>query len=544
MTNESGGFVLTSTAMNHICRASFALPLFLLTPTAYGQGLEDGGQRPPNILLFLVDDMGWQDTSVPFWDTSTYLNRRYHTPNMERLASQGMMFTQAYASAISSPTRCSLLTGCNAARHRVTNWTLHRDKSTDNPHPLIMTPEWNVNGIAQVPGTPRTFVATSFVQLLHDAGYHTIHCGKAHWGAIGTPGEDPHHFGFDVNISGHAAGGLATYYSERNYGHDAEGHPVSPMAVPGLEKYWQTGTFVTEALTREAIAALDSAKAEDRPFFLYMAHYAIHVPIDPDPRYLDRYLAEGLSTKEAAYATLIEGMDKSLGDLMRWLEEHGEAERTVVIFMSDNGGYATGTHWRDEPLYTQNFPLRCGKGSAYEGGIREPMIVRWPGVTPAGSRQKSPVIIEDFYPTILDIAGIHLPRRLPQTVDGESFVPLLRGEAGKRNRTLLWNCPNVWDNSGPGIGPSCSVRQDNWKMIYFYDTGRHELYNIAEDIGEEHDLALQRPEIVRRLSKILGHRLRKMRAQRPAFIKTGKPCPWPDEVENLGKQTQENGKRE
>ncbi|MGN0090961.1 MAG: sulfatase [Alloprevotella sp.] len=513
-------------------RAAIALPLCFLPQMVDAKSAAPEAQRPPNILLFLVDDMGWQDTSVPFWDTPTHLNRRYHTPNMERLAVQGMMFTQAYASAISSPSRCSLLTGSNAARHRVTNWTLHRDRSTDNPHPTVTPPDWNVNGIAQTAGTPRTYVATSFVQLLHDAGYHTIHCGKAHWGSIGTPGADPGHFGFDVNIAGHAAGGLATYYSERNYGHDAEGKATSPMAVPGLEKYWQTGTFVTEALTREAIAALDSAKTLDRPFFLHMAHYAIHVPIDPDPRYLDRYLREGLSEKEAAYATLIEGMDKSLGDLMQWLEENGEAERTVVLFMSDNGGYATGTQWRDAPLYVQNFPLRCGKGSAYEGGIREPLIVSWPGVTPAGSRQSEPVIIEDFYPTILDMAGIAMPKRIPQVVDGKSFVPLLSGGKGKRARTLVWNCPNVWDNSGPGIGPSCTVRQGKWKMIYFYDDGHHELYNLADDIGEAHDLSAEYPEKVRQLSKVLGKRLRKMQAQRPTFSASGRPCLWPDDVWN------------
>ncbi|MGM9803698.1 MAG: sulfatase [Muribaculaceae bacterium] len=495
--------------------------------TALGSNHSQPAQRP-NILVFLVDDMGWQDTSVPFWDRTTPLNKRYHTPNMERLAAQGMKFTQAYASAISSPSRCSLLTGSNAARHHVTNWTLQRDKKVDVPSDVINTPEWNYNGIAQTPGTPHTYVATSVVQLLHNAGYHTIHCGKAHWGAIDTPGENPHHFGFDVNIAGHAAGGLATYLSELNYGHDAQGKPTSLMSVPGLEKYWQTGTFITEALTQEAINALNKARNYNQPFFLYMSHYAIHVPIDRDPRYFDRYKREGLSDKEAAYASLIEGMDKSLGDLMDWLEENDEAKNTVVIFMSDNGGYATGTHWRDAPLYTQNAPLRCGKGSAYEGGVREPMIVKWQGVTEPASAQNAPVIIEDFFPSLLEIAGVKTDK-LPQTVDGISFVPLLRGEKGDANRTLIWNCPNLWDNSGPGIGATCTIRQGDWKLIYYYEDGKKELYNIANDIAEEHELSQSRPDMVNKLSRLLGKRLRAMKAQRPSFKADGKPCPWPDE---------------
>lgn len=484
--------------------------------------------KRPNILVFLVDDMGWQDTSVPFWTDSTYLNRRYHTPNMERLAAQGMKFTQAYASAISSPSRCSLMTGANAARHRVTNWTLQRDRKVDGASDVIVPPEWNYNGIAQTEGTPNTFVSTSVAQLLHNAGYHTIHVGKAHWGAIDTPGENPHHFGFDVNIAGHAAGGLATYYSELNYGHDASGQPTSLMSVPGLEKYWQTGTFITEALTREAIAALDKAKKYAQPFFLYMSHYAIHIPIDRDPRYFDRYKNEGLSDKEAAYASLIEGMDKSLGDLLDWLEANGEADNTIVIFMSDNGGYATGEHWRDAPLYTQNYPLRCGKGSAYEGGVREPMIVSWHGVTAPGSTQNSKVIIEDFFPTMLEMAGVE-HCQVPQHVDGKSFVPLLRGERGGHD-TLIWNCPNIWDNTGPGIGATCTIRHGDWKLIYYYADGKKELYNIADDIGESRDQSAVCPDIVRSLSKELGKRLRAMDAQRPTFKTTGEPCPWPDEL--------------
>ena len=171
----------------------------------------------PNIIVFIVDDMGWQDTSVPFWHQKTRYNEMYDTPNMERLASQGMMFTQAYACPVSSPTRCSLMTGMNMARHRVTNWTLQRDVMTDARNDSVKPADWNCNGIAQVSTIAHTTTAKSFVQLLKDNGYHTIHCGKAHWGAIDTPGENPCHFGFEVNITGTAAGGLATYLSELNY---------------------------------------------------------------------------------------------------------------------------------------------------------------------------------------------------------------------------------------------------------------------------------------------------------------------------------------
>ena len=169
------------------------VPLAATSLQAQGNIQAERTDKRPNIILFMVDDMGWQDTSLPFWTQKTHYNELYETPNMERLARQGMMFTQAYASSISSPSRCSLITGANAARHRVTNWTLKKNTMTDRKDKQLTVPEWNYNGISQVPGTNNTFVGTSFVQILKDSGYHTIHCGKAHFGAIDTPGEDPHH---------------------------------------------------------------------------------------------------------------------------------------------------------------------------------------------------------------------------------------------------------------------------------------------------------------------------------------------------------------
>ena len=292
--------------------------------------------KRPNIILFLVDDMGWQDTSLPFWTQRTRYNDTYHTPNMERLAKQGKMFTQAYACSISSPTRVSLFTGMNAARHRVTSWTLRKNTTHEQPDSVMIYPEWNVNGICQEPGVERTTQVTSLAQVLKDNGYHTIHCGKAHFGANDTPGADPLKMGFDVNIAGHAAGSPASYYGMQNFGNKPGGK--SPLAaVPGLEKYHGKDIFLSEALTIEAEKALDNARKTDKPFFLYMAHYAIHTPIQPDMRFYQKYLDKGLPPVEAAYATLIEGMDKSLGDLMDYLDKNNLTDNTVLLFMSDNG---------------------------------------------------------------------------------------------------------------------------------------------------------------------------------------------------------------
>lgn len=500
----------------------------LTIPFAAGALASAAEEGRPNILLFMVDDMGWQDTSVPFTDSVTANNRKYVTPNMERLAASGMKFTSAYACSVSSPSRCSLITGANAARHKVTNWTLRRDHTNDHPSDAAIPPDWNYNGISRVPGINNTYVGGSFVEHLRRAGYHTIHCGKAHFGAMDTPGERPEHFGFETNIAGSAAGGLATYLSERNYGHKEDGTPVSPFAIEGLEKYWGTGTFATEALTREALKALDKARKYGQPWFLYMSHYAVHVPIDRDMRFYQKHLDRGLGEKEAAYASLVEGMDKSLGDLLDWIEASGEADNTIVIFMSDNGGYAAGNDWRDGNVHTQNAPLRSGKGSLLEGGIREPMIVRWPGHTGEATGCDDYVIIEDFYPSILEMAGIECT----DSIDGVSFVPLIEGTANpSRGRALLWNYPNSWGLSGPGIDFNCAMRKDNWKILYNYVTGEKELYDLDKDPFEHNNLAAKDAETLARMSKELGQLLRQRGAQRPTLRAIGLPAPWPDEVQ-------------
>lgn len=504
------------------------LSLAMVPLTGIGSMQAAQPEKRPNIILFLVDDMGWQDTSVPFWNQQTPLNRQFETPNMERLARQGMKFTQAYACSISSPSRCSLFSGMNAARHRVTNWTYPKNETTDRKSEVLQLPQWNMNGICQVAGVEHTCQVTSLAQLLKDNGYHTIHCGKAHFGAVDTPGESPYHMGFEVNIAGHAGGAPTSYLSERRYGNRIDGQPNPWFAVPGLEQYWDKDVFLSEALTLEAKKALDKARAYDQPFFLYMAHYAVHVPIDKDKRFYQKYLDKGLSPKEAAYASLVEGMDKSLGDLMDYLEKYQLADNTIILFMSDNGGLAAEPEWRDGAPHTQNAPLNSGKGSAYEGGVREPMIVKWPGVVTAGTTCDKPLIIEDFYPTILEMAGIRKYHTV-QHVDGISFVPLLNGSGNpSKGRRFYWNFPNLWGNTGPGIGATATIREGDWKLVYYYEDGQKELFNLREDIGEKHNLADSHPKLVDRLSKHLGKYLRSVDAQRPAWKASGKACAWPD----------------
>ena len=474
---------------------------------------------PPNILLFLVDDMGWQDTSVPFLYSNgvpvvTDLNRKFRTPNMERLAQAGMKFTSAYACSVCSPTRVSLMTGLNAARHRVTNWTLRRDTPTDGTHPTLTMPSWNVNGLSLDTNTPRAICTPTLPQLLGRAGYQTILVGKAHLGAIGTPGADPRNLGFDVNIAGHAAGAPGSYLGEENYAHQKGDHVWD---TPGLEKYHGTPTFLTEALTREAKSAVAAAVADHKPFFLYLAHYAVHVPFAPDARFIQKYRAAGLGETEARYAALVEGMDKSLGDMLDQLDALGVADSTVVMFLSDNGGLSA--HGRGGPAHTHNAPLSSGKGSAREGGIRVPMLVNWPGVTSSNSVCTQPVIVEDFLPTILEIAGV----ACAAPVDGVSFVPLLQGNrpAPPRERQLFWHYPNVWGPQGPGIEPFSAIREGNWKLIYYHAGPRYELFNLARDIGERHNVLETQAAKAHELAAALAAWLRETQAQMPVDRQSG-----------------------
>ena len=482
-------------------------------------------ETSPNIILFLVDDMGWQDTSVPFWTSRTPFNDLYETPNMERLAKEGMKFTQAYATPVCSPTRVSLMTGMNAARHRVTNWTLEKDsmKQMEINHPDLEFPFWNVNGMSPVGGDSLAVHAMPLPQALHDEGYFTVHSGKAHLGAIGTPGENPLSLGFDINIAGHAAGAPESYLGTENFGNGREGKEV--WAVPGLEEYHGKEIFLTEAITQKALKAVDSAVTNQQPFFLYMSHYAIHTPIMGDERFIEKYLEKGLDSTEAKYASMIEGMDKSLGDIMNYLEKKNIEENTVILFMSDNGGLSA--HARGGEPHTHNAPLSSGKGSMHEGGIREPMLVKWPGKTTPESVSDYQLIIEDFYPSILEIAGIDSLQTI-QKVDGESFVPILKGEKEYNGiRPLFWHYPNEWGPSGPGIGAASAVRNGDFKLIYYHADQRMELFNINEDIGETNNLMSENPEQARKLAVVLSDYLMSVNAQMPKDKETGKLVPNP-----------------
>jgi arylsulfatase A-like enzyme len=484
----------------------------------------------PNIIVFLVDDMGWQDTSVPFWTKATDFNRRYHTPNMERLAREGMKFTNAYAMAVCTPTRVSLITGVNAAHHRVTHWTSpDKDKNTDYADPVMNALDWNINGFSPVAGVAHTFHGTALPEVLRQNGYYTVHSGKAHFGSTGTPGSDPLKIGFDINIAGSSIGHPASYSGKANYDNPVNGRP-NRNAVPGLDAYHGTDTFLSDAITIEALKAIEKPVADNKPFFLYLSHYAVHIPLTADPRFVGKYLQAGLDSTEAKYAALVEGMDKSLGDVLKYLDDKKIADNTVVMFMSDNGGLSTSPA-RGGKAWTHNLPLKAGKGSVYEGGIREPMLVRWPGVVKAGSMAEQYVIIEDFFPTILDIAGVKNAKTVQQ-VDGKTFLPVLKNPAFMDSqRGLLWHHPNRWTAAeGPNIHYASAFRQGDWKLIYDYRKAKLELYNLREDIGEEKDLAATNPKKVKQLATLLSKQLKTWNAQWPVLKTTGKPVPFPDQL--------------
>ncbi|MBV7530806.1 sulfatase [Chitinophaga sp. sic0106] len=507
---------------NHI--SAIILGLMTITGTAQAQQ-----KQAPNIILFLVDDMGWMDNSVPFSGAKLTLNQRYHTPNMERLAAQGVLFSNAYATPVCTPSRISLLTGMNAAHHGVTNWTNpSKNKNTDAEDSTFSPAPWNINGLSPREGDSATVYATPYPQLLRDAGYYTIHVGKAHWGPMGMPGANPLNLGFQVNISGHAAGHPQSYLSEEHYGNLPGKN--SAQSVPDLEEYYDSGDFLTEALTKEAIKAMANPIARKQPFYLNLAHYAVHTPITADPRFFQKYKDAGLNTAEAKYASLIEGMDKSLGDIMDYLERQHVAGNTIIIFMSDNGGLSLNPP-RGGAAHSQNLPLKAGKGSVHEGGIREPMLVKWPSVAKAGAVCHQPLIIEDFFPAILEMAGVKKYTTVQQ-VDGKSFVPMLRNPSQVLpERSFIWHYPDKWiPKDGPGINYRSAIRRGNWKLIYNMRTGVKELYDLSTDIGEVNNVAPQQPEKVKELSQLLSNQLRAWKAPMPVIKATGKAVPMPDEL--------------
>ncbi len=463
------------------------------------------GAAKPNILFFLVDDMGWQDTSVPLhYDTAgnplPSKNQTDHlriTPNMETLATQGMKFTSAYAYSVCSPTRVSIMTGMNSARHHVTTWT-HPDipqDTGDNDIPHLRSPaNWRKAGMDASDIT--------LPKLLQDVGYRTIHSGKAHFGTNSSFAGNPQAIGFDINIAGHGAGGPGSYRGQDNYG-SGEWH------VPGLEKYHGTDTFLTEAITLEMNEAIAQSVADGVPFFAYMSHYAVHVPWVADPRFNANY--PGLSGQALAYATMVEGMDKSLGDIMAKLKELNVAEETIVIFLSDNGSDAL------------NPVLRGKKGEFWEGGVRVPMIVSWAKLNPtngfqdqlnipASSRQDDIVTCDDMFATVASIASASYSH----PTDSHDLTPYFRAEPGThRPQEFIENFPH-----GHNHDHFTLMRRGDWKVIHQYGNGKSMLFNLAEDVGEQHDLAATEPARLITMMRHLRRRLVAMDAQYSLNINT------------------------
>lgn len=504
-----------------------SITLFCCSLFVYAQHNTFNKEQNPNIIVFLVDDMGWMDTSVPFGDSIYPLNKQFYTPNMERLAKEGMKFTNAYAAPVCTPSRASMLSGMNAAHHAITNWTSPgKNNNTDNADEQFAPADWMVNGLSPVPAVPLTTYVTTFPQLLKEAGYYTIHVGKAHWASAGTPGANPYNMGFIVNISGHAAGHPQSYLGKDNYGNIAG--KATPQAVPDLEEYFGTDTFLTEALTIEALKAIEAPIKNRQPFYLNMAHYAVHTPIMGDNRFLQKYIDAGLNITEAKYASLIEGMDKSLGDIMTYLKKKNADQNTIIIFMSDNGGLSLVPP-RGGKENTQNYPLKAGKGSVYEGGIREPMIVKWPGIVRPSSVNNKPVIIEDFFPSILEMAGVKNYKTVQQ-IDGKSFVRMLKAPSLKtEERTFIWHIPNKWISmDNPGTNYRSAIRKGDWKLIYNMRDGSKELYDLKNDIGENNNVAPRHTDKVRLLSEELSQQLRQWKSPMPVIKKTGKSMPMPD----------------
>ncbi|MDL2255734.1 sulfatase-like hydrolase/transferase, partial [Parabacteroides sp. OttesenSCG-928-K15] len=404
-----------------------------------------------------------------------------------------------YAQSVSSPSRASIMTGQNATRHRTTNWI---NSESNNKTPFGPS-DWNWEGIRSNDIT--------LARMLQQNGYQTIHVGKAHFGCQGSEGEDPSHIGFNINIAGSSIGQPGSYYGEHGYGH-IKGN--KRRAVPGLEKYHGTDVFLSDALTLEANAAIADAVSEQKPFFLYMAHYAVHAPFEVDKRFIGNYTDTAKSDQAKAFATLIEGMDKSLGDIMDKLEELGVAENTLIIFLGDNGSDAPLGH---EKGHFSSAPLRGKKGSEYEGGVRAPFIVSW-GKPDANNRwqkklpirqkaiQEQPATVMDIYPTLLSLADIKNPGK--HITDGYNLQKQLTGEREtNRPDRFLMHFPH--EHRGSYF---TTLRLNEWKVIYWYnpetpDKPTYELYNLTEDPFETNDLSASHKDQLRTMIREMAIQL-------------------------------------
>ena len=498
------------------------LPLLLLA-SALPEGAH-AAQDKPNIVLMLVDDMGVMDTSLPFLTDDAGkpkrypLNDYYRTPNMERLAARGIRFNNFCAMSVCSPTRISIMTGQNAARHRTTNW-INPDKDNAGPQGPA---DWNWQGLKKGDVTlPR---------LLQRDGYRTIHVGKGHFGPREFAGANPQTIGFDINVAGASIGAPGSYYGTENFG--GKGGKRASSAVLGLEKYHGQEIFLTEALTLEANAHLADAVKADKPFFLYFAQYAVHAPFNADPRFADHYKDSGKPANAQAFATLVEGMDKSLGDVLDQLDKLGVANNTLILFLGDNGS--------DAPLGNEHAvacaaPLRGKKGSHYEGGMRVPFIAAWakPDASSAsqkrlpisaGAIQSQQAAVYDVFLTLLALTGNSAPAK--HVVDGARLDTLLTGQRDpSREENFLMHYPHAPHRTDYFT----TYRSGEWKVIYHYfptqvsENSHYQLFNLAKDPFEQTDLATTEPAALKRLMQGLVAGLEKQSAVYPMDKTTGTP---------------------
>ncbi len=406
----------------------------------------------PNFVLVLIDDLGWADLGC---QGSAF----FETPNLDRLAAGGMRFTNGYAACpVCSPTRASLMTGKYPPRVGITDWIPGR---RDMPSQKLLRPSMK-NQLALEERT--------LAEALKEKGYATAHVGKWH---LGGEGFHPDRHGFDVNIAG-------THQGSPPGGYFAFKTPSFSI---------KEGEYLDDRLTDEAVRWIRANK--DRPFFLYLAHYTVHIPIQPRKDLLAKFEAKekkGGPRENAHYAAMVASMDESVGRVVRALEDLGLDRRTVVVFTSDNGGLSVkeGPH---TPA-TSNVPLRAGKGHLYEGGIRVPWIVSWPGTVKPGV-SRAPVVSPDLFATFLELAGAE-----KGSVDGVSLLPLLKGGEADPARALFWHYPHY---SNQGGRPGGVVRRGDWKLIEHYEDGRKEIFNLGDDPGETADLAAANPDVVRDL---------------------------------------------
>jgi len=457
-----------------------------------GRGRISAKHRP-NVVLINVDDLGWTDVAC-------FGSRYYETPNIDRLASLGVKFTSAYAgAAVCSPTRASLMTGRYPARIGITDW-IHSGFQLKDFGETLPPDKAFPGGYYAVPGKkllcPRNpwwmeLEEVTLAEILKTVGYVSCHIGKWH---LGPEDWYPERQGFDFNIGGCDFGQPPTYFDPYFSMKHGEGE------IPTLNPR-RRGEYLTDREADEACRFIRESKG--RPFFLHMAHYAVHTPLEGREDLVEKYRKKSSPTAQdnPVYAAMVESVDRSVGKILEVLEKTGLMEKTLLIFTSDNGGLKGHS--------TDNAPLRSGKGYPYEGGIRIPQIICWPGVTRAGMVCDTPVCSIDFFPTLCEAADIDLPK--DRVIDGESLIPLLKGGDWWRD-SLYWHFPHY---RGSDVVPYSIIRSGDWKLIKRYDDRPFELFNLREDLGEARDLSDLHPAKVKELDVRLSAWLRSVGAKLP-----------------------------